>query len=393
MQRRFDICRVSAALTGGAILWSLRRRNRAAGLAGSLVLVALAGGVLWSNVLAYHDALLAPRARLAELQHIGGLVAGKGPTFVNDYEIYAVRHFLRAGYPVAPAEYRPVSLLLRDGTSLTKSAYADLDSFPTATLEGYRSIVVPRAPIESRPPSIYQLEWQGRYYQLWQRPAQPAREIIEHVPYGDSNTHPYCGSAESGSSRPECSIAPVSIPRCSQVLRLARFAQSQHAELVAYQRPEPIVVRGDQMVWPESWFHEPAGGNLTATTPGTGVAHIAVNSAQRYELWLGGGFSRGFEVSVDGRRVGRVKDQLANVGDYTPVADVFLEPGIHTFALRYPPSDLTPGSGDTTFTTLTAIALQPLESPPSEIFTVAPAQARTLCGRPLDWIEIVAAPA
>ena len=49
---------------------------------------------------------LAPRARLAELQHIGKLVAGKGPTFVNEYEVYADRHFLREGAPVEPAEYR-----------------------------------------------------------------------------------------------------------------------------------------------------------------------------------------------------------------------------------------------------------------------------------------------
>ena len=80
-----------------------------------LVIAALAGGVLWSNALAYHDVTLAPRARLAELQHIGGLVAGKGPTFVNEYEVYADRHFLREGAPVEPAEYRTVTLPLRDG--------------------------------------------------------------------------------------------------------------------------------------------------------------------------------------------------------------------------------------------------------------------------------------
>ena len=34
--------------------------------------------------------------------------------------------------------------------------------------------------------------------------------------------------------------------------------------------------------------------------------------------------------------------------------------------------------------------LQPLERPPSELLTVAPRQAKTLCGRPLDWIEVVA---
>ena len=62
---------LTAALVGGALLLAWRRP------VGVLVLLALGGGVLWSNALAYHDVLLAPRSRLAELQHIGGLVAGR----------------------------------------------------------------------------------------------------------------------------------------------------------------------------------------------------------------------------------------------------------------------------------------------------------------------------
>jgi hypothetical protein len=379
-----------AALTGAGMMWRLRSRHRALGAVGLLALVAIGGGVAWSNVLAYHDAVLAPRQRLAELQHIGGLLAAKGPTFINQYEIYADRHFLRSGAPVEPAEYRSVSLRLRDGTSLTKSAYADLDSFALATLEPYRSIVTTRAPIESRPPSIYKLVWQGRYYQLWQRPLKPSTTILAHVPLGDSSELPYCGVAENGPAISACSIAPATIPPCSQLERLAGEARGKGAELVAYQRPLPIVIRGDQTLWPEAWIHNPQAHALTPTMPGTLIAHIAVNSSQRYELWLGGSFSRGFEVRVDGRSVGRVKDELGNVGDYVPVTDVVLTAGVHTFALTYPHSDLTPGSGENEFTTLTAIALNPLDRPPSALLMVAPNRVRALCGRPLDWIEVVA---
>jgi hypothetical protein len=372
-----------AALAGGALLWARHP-------AGIIVVLVIGGGVVWSNVLGYHGALLAPRARLAELQHIGTLLAGKGPTFLNDYEIYGDRHFLRAGAPVAPAEYRPVTLPLTDGAILTKSAYADLDSFPLSTLEPYRSIVTTRAPIESRPPSMYALVWQGRYYELWQRPAEPTSKILMHLPFGDTSQLPFCGNAEGSATRSLCSIAPATVPPCRRIESFARFARRHNAELVAYQRPEPVVIRGDQLVWPGAWFHEPATHSLTATSPGTAVAHIALNSSQRYELWLGGGFARGLEVSVDGHHVARVKDQLANIGDYTPVADLFLEAGVHTVELTYPHSDLTPGSGDNGFTTLTAIALEPLERPPSELLTASPRQAKTLCGRPLDWIEAVA---
>lgn len=375
---------LAAALAGGVLLYS---RNR---VVGTLIVLALAGGTLWSNALAYHDVLLAPRARLSELQHIGGLLAGKGPTFIDDYEVYADRHFLREGAPVEPAEYRSAILPLRDGAILTKSAWADIDSFEPATLMPYRSIVLARSPAQSRPPSIYSLRWRGRYYELWQRPATPTSQILTHVPFGDSNTLPFCGAAQNQPARWACSIDPAASPPCGQIESLARMAAGAHAELVAYQRPEPVVARADQTRWPENWAYYPASHTLWANTPGTLIAHINVYGNQRYELWLGGSFSRGFDVSVDGHYVGRVKDELANIGDYAPVAEVFLTPGIHTFALTYPHSDLTPGSGDNQFTSLTAIVLEPLQRPRAELLTVAPTQARTLCGRTLDWVEVVA---
>jgi hypothetical protein len=375
---------LAAALAGAGMLCARHR-------AGILVVAVLAGGVLWSNALAYHDVTLAPRGPLSELRHIGGLVAGKGPTFVNDYEIYADRHFLREGAPVEPAEYRSVGLPLYGGTLLTKSAWADLDSFPLSTLEPYRSLVLRRSPAESRPPSIYKLIWRGRYYELWQRPAHPATRILEHIPLGESNTLPYCGVAENGRYRPLCSVYPVAIPQCTQIQGLARLASREHADLLAYQRPAPIVARGDQTLWPGAWLHDRAERTLTPTTPGTAIGHIAVAGSQSYELWLGGSFSRGLEVSVDGRRVGRVKDQLSNIDGYVHVADVHLAPGVHAFALTYPHPDLTPGSAEDQLTSLSAIALQP-QSPPSELIEVAPRQAARLCGHPLDWIEIVRSP-
>ncbi len=88
---------------------------------------------------------------MAELARIGGLVAGKGPTFVNDYEIYADRYFLGSGAPVEPAEYRSADLPTSRGILLTKTAYADLESFSLPTLLPYRSIVIRDSPVESRP--------------------------------------------------------------------------------------------------------------------------------------------------------------------------------------------------------------------------------------------------
>ena len=242
------------------------------------MVAALAGGVLWSNVLGYHDVTLAPRARLAELQHIGGLVAGKGPTFVNEYEVYADRHFLREGAPVEPAEYRTVTLPLRDGAILTKARWADLDSFPLSTLEPYRSIVTRRSPAESRPPSIYQLVWQGRYYQLWQRPAQPASDHprarparrIQHAALLRRRAERAERAAVLGQPRGDPPVRTRS--RASPARRLPSTR-----ELVAYQRPAPIVARGDQTLLART-----AGCTTSPDTrsrprlPGTAIGHIAV---------------------------------------------------------------------------------------------------------------------
>ncbi len=372
-----------AGLAGGGLLFVRRR------VPGALVIAALAGGVLWSNALAYHDVTLAPRAPLAELQHIGGLLAGNGPTFANEYEVYADRHFLREGAPVEPAEYRSVTLPLRDGLSLTESAWADLDSFPLSTLEPYRSIVTRRSPVESRPPSTYRLVWQGHYYQLWRRPAQPETTIVAHVSLGESLKYPYCGRAEDGPYQPLCSVNPVGTPPCSQVEALGRRARAVHGRMVAYQRPEPIVARGDQTLWPAGWLHEVEEHTLVPTTPGTATSHISVAESEPYELWLGGSFGRGFEVSVDGRHVGTVRNQLQPFTGYVHVADVFLEPGVHAIRLTYPRANLGPGAGWGQFTYLAAIALEPTLRPPRALIEVGPAQARQLCGRKLDWIEIV----
>jgi hypothetical protein len=371
------------ALAGVAMLSSRYR-------AGFVALAALAFGVLWSTALAYNHVVLAPRARMAELQHIGTLVDGKPLTLLNEYEIYGSYHFLRAGAPVGPAEYRPVSLALSDGTSLTKTAWADLDSFPLPTLENYRSIVTRRSPAESRPPANYRLVWQGHYYDLWQRSESPSASILVHVPLGESVAHPYCGASQFGAYAPECSVNPVATPPCARIKGLGRRAARMQGDLIAYQRAEPIVARADETLWPEPWLHDPASHMLTPIAPGELVSHIGVATSQNYELWLGGSFARGFEVGVDGHQVGTVKNELSSIGGYVHVDDPFLSAGVHKFTLTYPHSDLTPGSGNNSYTSLTAISLQP-QSPPSELITVTPQQASQLCGRPLDWIEIASA--
>ncbi len=87
-------------------------------------------------------------------------------------------------------------------------------------------------------------------------------------------------------------------------------------------------------------------------------------------------------------RAGRVKDDLSGFSASAYLADLPLRAGVHTFALTYPHANLTPGSGENELTSLSTISLVP-EGSTGELVTVAPGQAATLCGRSLDWIEIV----
>jgi hypothetical protein len=384
-----------AGMTGGAILFNARRVIGV--IAGVLLLGAIAGGVLWSNYLQYHNVTLAPRARLSEFQTISTLIAGKGPTFINEYEIYADRHFLRDAAPIEPAEYRPANLPTLGNALLTDSAWANIDAFGIGTLAPYRSLVIRIGPTESRPPSIYGRSpvWSGPYYQLWQQPVQRTERVIVHEPLGDTLNDAYCGMASNvtPTDSPLCPIAPAGVPACSEVHTLASRAASDGGELLAYERSNPIVVRGTDTQWAGGWESDPSSGTLTPTAAGaTATAHIVIpHPARDYQLWLGGSFIRGFVVVLDGRRIGAVADQLNPPGAYNRIGSpLTLKPGRHTITVTYPNSNLSPGSADSDYyTSLFAIALSPPASQMHYV-EVSPAHAQSLCGHSLDWIEVVA---
>src|SRR5207245_7687951 len=121
---------------------------------------------------------------------------------------------------------------------------------------------------------------------------------------------------------------------------------------------EPIVARGDETLWPGTWYHDPAGHTLEPLKPGELISHIAAGNDGAYELWLGGSFTRGFRVSVDGRYLGDVSNELSAINGYAHVANVSLTRRVHTFALEYPGPNLSPGSAENGLTSLSAIALE-----------------------------------
>jgi hypothetical protein len=360
-------------------------------LVAPLVIGLLAVGVLWSNGAAYSQVNLAPRDRLAEIGAFAGRIAGRGPTLTTEPELYADRHFLRAADPEGASDYRPRQDALSDGRTLVREAWADLDSFAPASLVPYRTLVVRRSPVESRPPFPFERTWRGLWYEIWERPARPAGTLLEHDPFGDQNARPYCGQARLGTRTmymAPCSDQPAAVPPCRQIERLGASARARHAHLLAVPRDSPPVLEPRSLALPPGWNLYPGSGLVFPARPGTASGTIFLPRAGRYDAWLGGSFGRGLAVSLDGRPVGQVRYELSNNGQYVRLGAVDLGAGPHRLALRYGDSGLHPGSAQQS-NPLGPFVLEPLGAADRPAITVAPARARELCGRSLDWVEIV----
>ena len=335
---------LAAALAGCAALLGLGRRVEAA-----ILFSAIAGGVLWSNALAYNEVSLAPRGQLHELQTIGRDFAGEGPALMTSYDPYGARHFLRREDPESASELRRRFVYLQNGSVLDKGESADIDRFQLDGILDYRTLVLRRGPAASRPPSVYHLVRNGRYYEVWQRPAGGSSTILEHLSLGDARQ-------------------AAGVPRCSEVLRLAGLARRAGGSLVAAVRPRAIPV-------------------ATPSLSGTVTARIVAPEPGRYTAWLAGDWFGRSSVSVDGRDVGVKRAELNWPGVYTDLGSVELDTGPHTVELTYDTDGWHPGSGGAPFS-FGPLALS-REDAREPVLRVAPSDARALCGRPFDWVEAV----
>jgi hypothetical protein len=351
---------ILAGLVAGGVIFEGGRR-----IEGLLIVVAIAGGVLWSNALAYQDVTLAPRDRLAELEEIGDRFAGQGPALMTDYEPYGVRHFLRRLDPEGASELRRRVVPLRNGRSLDKLQPADIDEFNLAGLMVYRTLVLRASPVESRPPSPFKLVRSYRYYDVWQRPDRTSG-VVEHLSLGDA-TH------------------PTAVPRCEDIRRLAREAGPGGRLAAAARKSDPIVLDLSSATRPTSW--PPAQGVVGAVMPATAgsvqtLVHVPVTA--RYEIWVGGAFRRELDVLVDGAEVSTRRHELSHQGHYLPLGDAHLTAGVHQVALRYGDADLHPGSGDPPFYLGPLVLAEP---PHTSVRYVPIKDATSLCDEPLDWVE------
>lgn len=352
-----------AAGVGVAALMMRGRRAEAA-----VIGLLIVGGVVWSNALAYHEVNLAPRDRHAELEQIGKEIEGEGPTLMTEYEPYGVRHFLRKGDPEGVSELRRRPIPLRDGRVLDKLEVADVDELALDGLLVYRTLVLRRSPVSSRPPSVYTRVRSGRFYDVWQRPPNSEQSVVQHLSIGD---------AAHAAGR----------ARCDRVMRIARTARRVNAHLAVARRPAALAA-GLPTPARSGWTAVPnVPGGVYPNGDATVTSAITLPRTGSYDAFVAGSYRGKLRVTIGGREVSSRRHELSHAGVYEPLGSVRLPSGRHAIEVEYDKGALPPGGGGIE-SALGPIVLAP-ESPQA-VERVSPDVAKSLCGRSLDWIEAVA---
>jgi hypothetical protein len=371
---------VMAAVLGVAALAGHRRLRLAALVLGLVLTV----GVLGSNAMTYRGVQNAPGRRYAELVKIDDRFAGRGPALFSEYDEYS-GYFLRKvqvqsepesplGYQVPPAR-RPNGLTDRRHRPSVKSAL-DIDDLAPGYVQKQPLLVLRHSPAVSRPPADYRRVFQGRYYDVWQRRRGGPR-VRAHLSLGRDI------------------LDPSAVPSCRRVRSLGRRAGRLGGRLAYVERPG--LLSADPLhggPTPTRWFQ--FGGYPHAIVPsgsGTIVRRVQLPAGGRYRAWIEGSFLRAVHVSVDGREVGSVSFEPGNPGQYFPLGEAVLRPGVHQIRFQRAGSDLRAGDGGGARSSLVhvgPVVLSPVANEHLRVRTVGPPQAAQLCGRRLDWIEVVA---
>jgi hypothetical protein len=339
----------------------LRLPRAAARVAAVLLALVLLGGELASDAAQYHSSNLAPTARYQELASINRRFAGRGPTLFTDFDEYSMYELRDLDVGGPDFVYPPPALA---GLAGGYGRPVDLNRASPAALGAYSLIVTRRDPTAAPPPYAYRLLWQGHYYEVWgRRPG--VRPAIRHLT-------PQAGVALS----------------CQRIQRLAGAASAERGQLIAAATPELVRVELRRASHPRGWGRQRAG--FAMKRPGTLASAFQIPAAGEWDLWLQGQFMPQVSVRVDGQLVSSISGQLAGnslVPDtITPVA-LRLSSGAHRLTVTRGGFSLAPGNGGAAV--LDSVFLTPARAGARDIVVAHGDASSSLCGRALQWIEIV----
>lgn len=347
-------------------LLALSRVLRPAGPALAAVLaVALTGAIVLSDVFALHDSKIAPRERMLALRDASDRMAGRGLVLFNEFEEFAKYFGAGATLNASTESITPRQVQLRQPTNLF-GQFFDLDLQTLEYVEGFASIITRRSPAASRPPARYRRVFANRFYEGWTR--GPGPRTLVHLPLQ---------GLDDATAR-----AP-----CADVRALVQRARRGSGPAVLVAAHAPAAARLNMLDAERSPGLAPDGGvpgTVTTITPGNARGRVVIKRSGTYRVWVRGNFPRATHVLVDGRT------RLTVEGTNTPgqwLGDVALRlaAGAHQVEVRVPGGAPKPGDG-------AAVTIGPVAfvaDEPRRLETVPLARWRSLCGRVLDWIELV----
>lgn len=352
----------SVVFAAAISLLAMSRVRRPAGsvLATALAL-ALTGAIALSDVFALHDSKIAPRDRMVALREAGDRMAGRGLVLFNEYEEFAKYFGDGATLNASTESITPRHVQLRRPDNVF-GQFFDLDRQTLDFVESFRSIITRRSPAASRPPARYRRVFGNRFYEAWTR--GPGPQTLVHLPLQE---------LDDATDR----------AACADVRALVRRAPRGSVLVAAH---VPVAARFDVLDAALSPGLAPAAvaGTLATITPASARGRVVVERSGTYRAWVRGSFPRATHVLIDGVR------RLTVEGTNTPgqwLGDVALrlQAGAHKIEVRVPGGAPKPGDG-------AAVTVGPVlfvADEPRRLQTVPLARWRSLCGRELDWIELV----
>jgi len=348
----------------GAI--GLGRAWRRLAVPGAALACVVAAGVLASAAEAYHLVRVAPVDRLEALEQAGRRLDQPGDVSVNESEEFAKYLVRQPRLQIGSEALTPRFVEPREG-QINYLSWADLDAQTLRYVESFDGWLLRRSPANSRPPANFDRVYRNDFYEVWAK--RRGLRVLEHLPLQAMDTRALPADA------------------CGELRRLAAAARRPGRELLAAVRPEVALFDVTKAPFREAGW--PPNGNirqpgtLTLAVPGQAAGTVEVQGGL-YDVWVRGSTGRNMEVLVDGRRVGAARG-LDTPMQFSPGGVVRLSPGRHEIIVRRPGGTLRPGDGTRAW--LGPVALERVGGP--RVQRVDPADAGALCGRTLDWVEVV----
>lgn len=351
----------------GAFTIAERRDQPRVRLALGLALLApVAAGVIASDYTLYESTTTASYDRYSELEAIDAKYRGQGAAYFSEfdeYAMYSLRHLHMTGVGYADGLPHPPAKGV-GGFGYGNSV--DTDRVDPAFINTFSLAITLRSPQRGQPGSGWDLVQSGRFFNVWKRDPARAERVVEHLPFGDRG-------------------AATGIATCEDVAKAAKAATAAGGSLVARVATAPtttVTPKAGTMTpnWATSF-----SGSLTINGAGRLVLPVPASArGQERDLWLIGTVGRPLAVKkIGGERIGTL-DRLAG-GDGNAVGPVRVPAGVDSILIENTAPQARPG--DKAPSALRGFVFAPVG--PLAIQTVAPADYRSLCGKPVDWIDVV----